>query len=50
VNQITVSGNFLKVLQSIEMIGKDLEFGLPSGASIYGSPSIKVKSLTISGN
>ena len=50
VNQITVSGNFLKVLQSIEMIGKDLKFGLPSGASIYGSPSIKVKALTISGN
>lgn len=50
VNQITVSGNFFKVLQSIEMIGRDLEFGLPSGASIYGSPSIKVKSLTISGD
>lgn len=50
VNQITVSGNFLKVLQAIEMIGSDLKFGLPSGASVYGSPSIKVKSLTISGN
>jgi PmbA protein len=49
VNQITISGNFLKVLHTIEMIGKDLEFGLPSGASIYGAPSIKVKSLTISG-
>lgn len=50
VNQITVSGNFLKMIQEIEVIGKDLEFGLPSGASIYGAPSIKVKSLTISGN
>lgn len=50
VNQITVSGNFFNLLQSIEMIGEDLAFGLPSGASIFGSPSIKVKSLTISGN
>lgn len=50
VNQITVSGNFLKVLQSIEMIGEDLAFDLPSGASIFGAPSIKVKSLTISGS
>lgn len=49
VNQITVSGNFLKVLQDIEMIGNDLEFDLPSSSSIYGSPSIKIKNLTISG-
>lgn len=50
INQITVSGNFLKMIQEIQMIGEDLKFGLPSGASIYGAPSIKVKSLTISGN
>ena len=49
VNQITVSGNFLKVLKAIEMIGDDLKFGLPSGASIYGAPSVKIKTLTISG-
>jgi len=50
VNQVTVSGNFLKLLKAIEMIGEDLKFGLPSGTSIYGAPSVKIKSLTVSGN
>ena len=50
VNQITVSGNFLEVLQNIEEIGNDLDFGLPSGSSLIGSPSIKVSNLTVSGN
>jgi len=49
VNQVTVSGNFLKVLQGIEMIGDDLKFAMPSASSHYASPSIKVKFLTISG-
>jgi PmbA protein len=50
VNQITVSGNFLNVLKNIEDIGNDLDFGIPSGSSLIGSPSIKISSLTVSGN
>lgn len=50
VNQITVSGNFFKLLNNIEVIGKDLKFGFPSGLSLIGSPSIQVKHLTVSGN
>lgn len=49
VNQITVSGNFLDLIKNIEGIGSDLKFAMPSGSSIYGSPSIYIKSLTISG-
>lgn len=48
INQITIAGNLFEVFKNIEAIGDDLEFGIPSSAFI-GSPSILVKSLTISG-
>lgn len=46
VNQITVAGNFYKLIKEIEMIGDDLEFILPGN---IGSPSIKIKSLSVAG-
>jgi len=45
VDQITVSGNFFEILNDIEEVGEDLKF--------YGncsSPSLKIKSLSISGD
>ncbi len=48
VNQITVAGNFYDMLKNIMEIGTDLKFGLPSGGYI-GSPSLKIKELSVSG-
>ncbi len=48
VDQITVAGNFFVMLKEIEEIGSDLKFGTP-GSSFTGCPSIKFKSLAISG-
>ena len=48
VSQITVSGNYFELLKEIEAIANDFEFSLI--ASDYtGSGSVKIKSLTISG-
>lgn len=49
VKQITVAGNFYKLLFDIENIGDDLIFGLPSSRGCFGSPSILVKELSIAG-
>ncbi|NLV88236.1 MAG: TldD/PmbA family protein [Tissierellia bacterium] len=48
VNQITIAGNFFETLMDIEAIGNDLEFTIPMFGYI-GSPSIKVKKLSVSG-
>jgi len=48
VEQITVAGNYFEMLKNIEEIGSDLKFGLP-GESYIGSPSIKIKKLSIAG-
>lgn len=49
VDQITVGGNFIELLKSIEAIGSDLRFGLPFGA-VVGSPSILINDVIISGS
>ncbi|HRC80573.1 MAG TPA: TldD/PmbA family protein [Sedimentibacter sp.] len=48
VDQITVAGNYFEMLKNIEEIGSDLKFGLP-GAAYIGSPSLKIKKLSIAG-
>ena len=48
VTQITVSGNFYRLLRDVQAVGNDLKFGVP-GASAFGMPSLLVRGLTIAG-
>lgn len=48
VEQITVAGNYFEMLKNIEEVGSDLKFGLP-GEAYIGSPSLKIKKLSIAG-
>lgn len=48
VNQITIAGNFVAMLQDVAEVGSDLNFGLPSG-SMIGSPSLLVRNLAVAG-
>jgi len=48
VDQITVAGNFLALMQSIEAVGSDLRFGAP-GFGRVGSPSLLIEKLIVSG-
>ncbi|WDV44834.1 TldD/PmbA family protein [Clostridiaceae bacterium M8S5] len=49
VNTITVAGNFFDMLKDIEEICSDFKFSIPSTNTCFGSPSLLVKELTISG-
>lgn len=48
VEQITIAGNFFKLLEDIEEIANDLKATIPMGAN-YLSPSLLVKSLSVAG-
>lgn len=48
VDLITIAGNLYELLNNIEAIGDDLKFGLP-GNGYIGSPSVKIKSLSVAG-
>lgn len=46
--EITVAGNFFEMLSDIETIGNDRAYSYP-GDNYFGSPSLKIKELAISG-
>ncbi len=48
INQVTVAGNFLKLMQKVTAVGEDLRFGPPHGSAV-GSPSLLISSLMVSG-
>ena len=48
VAQITVAGNFYRLLMDIEAVGGDLDFSLPFGKS-FGSPCLLVSRLSVAG-
>ena len=49
INEFTVSGNFYKLLEDIVEVANDLEFDVTLSSERFGSPSIMVKGLSISG-
>jgi Predicted Zn-dependent proteases and their inactivated homologs len=49
VEQITMAGNFYNVLMAMEGAADDLKFSLPLRGSTFGSPSVLIKKLAISG-
>ncbi len=50
IEQITIAGNFFKLLEAVEAIGSDLEFGSPSSRGHVGSPSLLIRHLSVAGN
>lgn len=46
--QIVISGNFYKLINDILAIGNDTKFSFPDG-NYFGSPSLKIDSLTVAG-
>ena len=48
VDQITVAGNFLKLMHNIKAVGSDLRWGFPMGPNV-GSPSLLIEGLMVSG-
>ncbi|URZ06674.1 TldD/PmbA family protein [Clostridium felsineum] len=49
VEQITISGNFYTLIKNIEEAANDLEFYPPNSTGNFGSPSIVVKEISVSG-
>ncbi|MBR5949204.1 MAG: TldD/PmbA family protein [Clostridia bacterium] len=49
VDQITVAGNFITMMQNIIAVGNDLRFCLPYQSGRVGSPSLVIDKLTVSG-
>lgn len=49
VKSFTVAGNFFDLLKEIEAIGDRVHFGIPSGFTVYGSPDVLIRSVSVAG-
>ncbi len=49
VKNFTVADNFFSLLKKIRWIGKDLSFGIPSGFTVFGAPTVAVEDLSVAG-
>lgn len=49
VKSFTVAGNFFELLQSVEALGDTVHFGIPSGFTVYGSPDVLVRGMSVAG-
>lgn len=49
IKSFTVAGNFFDLLKNIKVVANDLTFGLPSGFTVFGAPSILVPDMSIAG-
>ncbi|MCR3954884.1 MAG: TldD/PmbA family protein [Gudongella sp.] len=46
---ITISGNLIQLLKGVEEVSDDILFGIP-GDGCFGAPSIKINSISVSGD
>ena len=49
IEQITVAGNFYDILKNIKCIANDIKFSMPIGIGVFGSPTIFVGKMSVSG-
>lgn len=45
----TVSGNFFELLRAVECLGNEVEWGIPGGLTVFGSPDILLRQASIAG-
>lgn len=49
IKSFTVAGNFFELLKQIDRIGKEVKWGIPGGFTVFGSPDVLVKDVSIAG-
>ena len=49
IKSFTVAGNFFDLLKRIERIGDCVDWGIPGGFTVYGSPAVLVRGMGVAG-
>lgn len=50
IKSFTVAGNFFDLLQEIDLIANNVKWGIPGGYTVYGSPTLRVRGMSIAGD
>lgn len=49
VRSFTIAGNFFEMLKSIDDLSDTVDWGLPGGFTLFGSPAVLVKDMSVAG-
>ncbi|MBE6553629.1 MAG: TldD/PmbA family protein [Ruminococcaceae bacterium] len=49
IKSFTVAGNFFDLLRQIDALGNDVKWGIPGGFTVFGSPDVLVRDMSIAG-
>ncbi|MBQ9131571.1 MAG: TldD/PmbA family protein, partial [Clostridia bacterium] len=49
VKSFTVAGNFFDLLKQIDRLGNEIKWGLPGSLTIFGSPDVLIRDVSVAG-
>ena len=49
IKSFTVAGNFFDLLKQIDRLGNEIKWGIPGGFTVFGSPDVLVRGVSIAG-
>ncbi len=49
VKSFTVAGNFFELLKNIDSLSNEVKWGIPGGFTVFGSPDVFVKDMSVAG-
>ena len=49
VKSFTVAGNFFDLLKQIDRLGNEIHWGIPGGFTVFGSPNVLVRGVSVAG-
>ena len=49
IKSFTVAGNFFTLLKEIDSLGNELKWGIPGGYTVFGSPDVLIKDMSVAG-
>jgi PmbA protein len=49
IRSFTIAGNFFSLLEQIEALSDTVYFGMSGGFTIYGSPHVLIRNMSVAG-
>ena len=49
IKSFVISGNFFDILKNIDSLGNEVKWGIPSGFTVFGSPDVLLKGMSVAG-
>ena len=49
IKSFTVAGNFFDLLKQIDALGNEVRWGFPGGSTVFGSPDVLVRDMSVAG-